>query len=102
MLAEAWAKFDQQGHPIELGSEFIESQLPCLLDQLNHQRGEQTEPMPHLAALVCCSAFDIALHDAYGQLLGRDVYSTYNAEFMNTDLSGFLKPTEDLRGQISC
>ena len=24
------------------------------------------EPMPWLAALVCCSAFDIALHDAYG------------------------------------
>ncbi len=93
-LAEAWAKFDEQGHPIELGSGFIESELPKLLDQLNHQRGEQTEPMPWLAALVCCSAFDIALHDAYGQLLGRDVYTTYNAEFMNADLSKFLKPAE--------
>jgi len=96
MLAEAWAQFDQQGHPIELGSDFIESQLPTLLDKLNHQRGAQTEPMPHLAALVCCSAFDIALHDAYGQLLGRDVYSTYNVEFMNTDLSHFLKAADDL------
>jgi L-alanine-DL-glutamate epimerase-like enolase superfamily enzyme len=95
MLAEAWAKFDRQGHPIELGSDFIESKLPDLLDRLNRRRGEQTEPMPYLAALVCCSAFDIALHDAYGQLLNRDVYSTYNAEFMNADLSSFLKPADD-------
>jgi len=93
-LAEAWAQFDQMGHPIELGSDFIESELAGLLDQLNHQRGKQAEPMPWLAALVCCSAFDIALHDAYGQLLGRDVYTTYNAEFMNADLSKFLKPAE--------
>jgi len=96
MLAEAWAKFDRQGHPIELGSDFIESQLPDLLDKLNRKRGEQTKPMPHLAALVCCSAFDIALHDAYGQLLGKDVYSTYNAEFMNADLSHFLEPADDV------
>ena len=95
MLAETWTQFDRLGHSIELGSEFIESQLPTLLDKLNHQRGEQTEPMPHLAALVCCSAFDIALHDAYGQLLNRDVYSTYNAEFMNADLSHFLEAADD-------
>jgi L-alanine-DL-glutamate epimerase-like enolase superfamily enzyme len=95
MLAEAWARFDRFGHPIELGSDFIETQLPNLLETLNSQRGEQAEPMPHLAALVCCSAFDIALHDAYGQLLGRDVYSTYNAEFMNADLSHFLIPADD-------
>jgi len=94
MLAEAWAKFDNQGHPIELGSVFIESVLPGLLDKLNLQRGRQAEPMPHLAALVCCSAFDVAVHDAYGQLLGRDVYSTYNGEFMNTDLSDFLEAAE--------
>ena len=91
-LAEAWAKLDRQGHPIELGYFFVESMLPDLLDRLNHQRGERAEPMPWLAALVCCSAFDIALHDAYGQLLGKDVYSTYNAEFMNVDLADFLQP----------
>ncbi|MGD8499318.1 MAG: hypothetical protein PVJ86_01645, partial [Phycisphaerales bacterium] len=94
MLAEAWAGFDRQGHPIEVGSDFIDSILPGLLEQLNHRRGPQAEPMPHLAALVCCSLFDVAVHDAYGKLLERDVYSTYNAEFMNTDLSNFLKPAE--------
>jgi L-alanine-DL-glutamate epimerase-like enolase superfamily enzyme len=94
LLAEAWAKFDQYGHPIELGASFVESILPSLLGKLNSQRGAQAEPMPWLAALVCCSAFDIALHDAYGQLIGRDVYSTYSAEFMNADLAHFLEPAE--------
>jgi len=93
-LAEAWAAFDRYGHPIELGHQFMDSTLPSLLSQLNESRGEQAEPMPWLAALICCSAFDIALHDAYGNLLNRDVYSTYDAEFMNADLSAYLEPAE--------
>jgi len=35
MLTEAWANLDQQGHPIELGNAFIETQLPSLLKRLN-------------------------------------------------------------------
>jgi len=97
-LAEAWAKFNppQPGHPIELSSDFIELVLPGLLDGFNSRRRKR-EPMPHLAALVCCSAFDIALHDAYGALLGIDVYSTYNKKFMNRDLSCFLEPAEGFK-----
>jgi L-alanine-DL-glutamate epimerase-like enolase superfamily enzyme len=96
MLAEAWATFDQQGHPIELGSGFIESVLPDLLKRLNDERGE-AEPMPHLAALICFSLFDVAVHDAYGNLLGRDVYSTYSDEFMNRDLSYYIEPEKGAR-----
>ena len=80
ILAEAWAKFDVTGHPIEIGNSFIESALPDLLNKFNQQ---QTEPVPWLAALVCCSAFDIALHDAYGQLLERDVYTTYHRKTLD-------------------
>jgi L-alanine-DL-glutamate epimerase-like enolase superfamily enzyme len=94
MLGEAWAQLDRYGHPVELGNEFAESILPGLLDKLNRRSGK-SQSMPHLAALVCCSAFDIAVHDAYGQLLGLDVYSTYNSEFMNSDLSAFVEPAED-------
>jgi L-alanine-DL-glutamate epimerase-like enolase superfamily enzyme len=96
MLAEAWAKFEDEGHPIEVGASFAESILPGLLKELNSQRGADTEPMRHLAALICCSAFDIAIHDAYGQLLGRDVYSTYNGRFMNKDLSDFIESADDV------
>jgi L-alanine-DL-glutamate epimerase-like enolase superfamily enzyme len=48
--------------------------------------------MPWLAALICCSLFDIALHDAYGQLHRRPVYETYNEEFMNRTLGDFMAP----------
>ncbi|MHC4741282.1 MAG: enolase C-terminal domain-like protein [Planctomycetota bacterium] len=95
MLAQAWAEFYKQGHPIELGSVFIETVLPELLDRVN--AGREDEPMPWLAALVCCSAFDVALHDAYGRLMERDIYSTYTAEFMNVDLGVLIEPAEGSR-----
>ena len=93
-LAEAWSDFRIIGHPIEISHKFQESQLPKLLDDFNQKR-EGTEPMPWLAALVCCSLFDVALHDAYGIMLQIPVYDTYNAEFMNADLSHFITPAEE-------
>lgn len=69
-LAEAWAHFDAAGHPLEIGHAFQAQVLPQLLDEFNRARGEG-QTMPWLAALVCTSAFDIALHDAYGMLGAR-------------------------------
>jgi len=97
ILAATWAGFTNQGHPVELGHEFNESILPGLLDELHAERGTEAQPMPWLAALVCCSAFDVALHDAYGQLLGCPVYATYDAEHMNADLAHFLEPAPGYR-----
>jgi L-alanine-DL-glutamate epimerase-like enolase superfamily enzyme len=91
-LAEAWAEFHEHGHPIEVGYEFHEHALPDLLKWFNAEQRAGREPMPWLAALVCCSLFDIALHDAYGCLVGQPIYATYNAEFMNRDLAAFLEP----------
>ncbi|MHC4516950.1 MAG: enolase C-terminal domain-like protein [Planctomycetota bacterium] len=91
-LAQAWADFTEMGHPMELGYRFNESVLPGLFATLNDERGADAEPMPWLAALVCCSAFDVALHDAYGRSVGREVYATYNAQYMNMDLAHFLEP----------
>lgn len=90
-LARAWASFTEQGHPIEVGHAFIEGPLKALADAANAGRAE---PMPWLAALVCCSAFDVAVHDAYGVLHGVETYSTYNAQYMNRDLSAYLTPAE--------
>ena len=47
------------------------------------------EDIPHLAALICNSAFDIALHDAFGVVNSVNTYATYNAQYMNHDLSYF-------------
>jgi len=89
-LAEAWAGFSSSGHPMEVGYEFQETVLPKLAEQAR---------LPWLAALVCCSVFDIALHDAYGQLVGQPIYKTYTADFMNRDLASYLTPAEPFRGK---
>jgi len=94
VLAEAWAGFDEIGHPIEVGHAFQKRVLPSLLATVNERRGDCAEPMPWLAALVCCSAFDIALHDAYGVLRHRPVYETYGPPFLTDDLTHFLEPAE--------
>ena len=93
-LAHAWGHFDAVGHAIEVGHAFQERVLPGLLAELNAESPGR-EPMPHLAALVCCSGFDIALHDAYGKAAGRYVYETYNNEFMNANLAAYLEPADD-------
>jgi L-alanine-DL-glutamate epimerase-like enolase superfamily enzyme len=89
-LAKAWTDFDSAGHPMELGWDFQEQVLPSLLGAFNKEQTQIPDPMPWLAALVCCSLFDLAIHDAFGQLLQRPTYSTYTGEFMNRDLSVFL------------
>jgi L-alanine-DL-glutamate epimerase-like enolase superfamily enzyme len=97
-LAEAWAAFELPGHPIEVGHAFQQRVLPKLLAEVN---AERDVPMPWLAALVCCSAFDNALHDAYGKLLDKPIYETYGPPFMNRDLAYFLEPAADGVNQVS-
>lgn len=92
-ISHLYKNFDVRGHPIEIGYSFIEQILPRALKQFNSS--SMTEPMPRLAGLVCCSPFDIALHDAYGKLHQLPVYSTYNREFMNYDLAEFITPAID-------
>ncbi len=92
-LAAAWPGLDTTGHPIEIGHAFQQEALPELLRNFNAGRPGR-EPMPWLAALVCASAFDIALHDAYGVLCKASIYHTYDEAFMNYDLSAYLEPAE--------
>jgi L-alanine-DL-glutamate epimerase-like enolase superfamily enzyme len=90
-LAEAWTETEASGHPIEIGHAFHEDVLPGLLAGFNANH-PGPGPMPWLAALVCASPFDMALHDAYGRLHNVPVYDTYTARFLSRDLSAFLTP----------
>jgi len=95
-LTEVWGLVvDDWGHPLEIGYQFQDDFLAGALKKFNLEERRDQEPMPHLAALICNSAFDIALHDAYGNLLEQDVYTTYNSTFMNHDLSHYLTPADD-------
>ena len=92
-LAGAWsdAGDDLGGHPLEIGNAFLTRRLPALLERFNAGRAG-AEPMPWLAALVCCAPFDVALHDAYGNAAGVPVYQTYAPPYLTTDLAAFLSP----------
>ena len=48
------------------------------------------QPLPVLAALVCGSPLDAALHDGFGRVNEIDTYAGYGPEFMEYDLSRYL------------
>ena len=73
------------GHPVEITHELE----PMILGAAGG-RGTLAEPMPPLAALVVASAFDAALHDAYGKAHGLNCYHTYGPDFLPADLGHFL------------
>ena len=76
------------GHPIDI-THRLEPEL--LLAGADFTALHQwTEPVPKLAVLVVASAFDAALHDAYGKLHGLNCYRTYTREFLPNDLGHYL------------
>lgn len=87
-LEAAWRQEAAVGHPMEIGARFLDGQLGACLEAEN-ALDPAAEPMPYLAALVCCSAFDLALYDAYGTLHGIPVFDCFNARYMNRDLASY-------------
>jgi L-alanine-DL-glutamate epimerase-like enolase superfamily enzyme len=94
LAAECWVKFGECGHALELGDSFNRTRLSPLCEAAN-ERLPGGERFPLLAALVCSSAFDIAVHDAYAKLLDLPVYETYGPAHLNRDLSHYLEGAAD-------
>ncbi len=88
LLAEKLPEFADD--PMTASYRFMEESLPQILADFNR---ENSVEMPHLAALICYSAFDIALHDAFGLAKGVPTYKTYNAQYMQHDLAYFFGDT---------
>lgn len=95
-LGQAWANCKTSGHPLEIGHTFQETILPKELEAFNSKDADNTGPMPQLSALVCSSAFDLALHDAYGIVNNVYIYDTYTDQYLNKDLSHFIEPADDV------
>jgi L-alanine-DL-glutamate epimerase-like enolase superfamily enzyme len=93
-IAGRWMQPRAQGHPLEVGHAFLQSDLLDLLSQRNSGVQEEAR-MPWLAALVCASPFDLALYDAFGKLVGRPVYETLDCGWLERDLASFLEPASD-------
>jgi L-alanine-DL-glutamate epimerase-like enolase superfamily enzyme len=77
-----------RGHPIQ-----ISTRVERILAEAVHVsrvKPLNPEPIPTLAALVVNSAFDAALHDAYGKAFGLNCYHTYGPPFFDDDLGDYL------------
>ena len=99
-LAKAWPACGVSGHALECGQDFITHTLRAEWSAWNAGR-PAAEALPWLAALVCASLFDLAVHDAYGRVNEVPVYETYRSPWMSRDLADFLTPAEDRAGTLS-
>jgi L-alanine-DL-glutamate epimerase-like enolase superfamily enzyme len=98
-LAERIAKltgdYREWGHPIEINHQLEPGYLKAATAVT--QELKLAQPIPTLCTLVTASAFDAALHDAYGKALGLSSYQTYTRELMGYDLARYLN--NDFKGE---
>jgi L-alanine-DL-glutamate epimerase-like enolase superfamily enzyme len=89
-LRSITAACQELGHPVDL-FRALEPEYLRAAQELSRARG-LAMPIPKLCTLVVASAFDAALHDAYGKAFGVSCYDTYGPQFMTRDLSYDLGP----------
>jgi L-alanine-DL-glutamate epimerase-like enolase superfamily enzyme len=102
-IQEITLNADLEGHPVTLGHH-LEPQFERAAAEVTREL-KLAEPIPRLCAMVVASAFDAAVHDAYGKLHGRNCYHTYGPDFLDHDLGYFLGEDfagENLTQYISC
>lgn len=96
-LTNRWADFDRFGHPLEIGDAFQQEVLEAEIAAANEGvAGERRLPL--LAGLLCCSPFDIAVYDAYGNLHGVPAMETLTADYLSHDLAHFLEADDPSAG----
>jgi L-alanine-DL-glutamate epimerase-like enolase superfamily enzyme len=80
----------EAGHPIDLTHALEPEYHKAAAVVAKDLRLE--EPIPPLCTLVVASAFDAALHDAFGKAHGLNCYHTYGRDFLAHDLGHYLGP----------
>lgn len=89
------AEHNEFAHPIDIFLA-LEDDLRAIAAEVSREMA-LAEPLPFLAALVCASPVDAAIHDAFGVANGISTYDGYGPDFMAHDLSAYLGP--DFRGR---
>lgn len=84
-LTRAYKEF---GHPIDINAALEPEYLKAAAETSRDLK--LGAPIPKLCTLVTASAFDAAIHDAFGKLHRRSCYQTYGRDLMNSDLSHYL------------
>jgi L-alanine-DL-glutamate epimerase-like enolase superfamily enzyme len=98
-LAERIAKLtrdhNDHGHPIDLNTALEPEYLKAAAEVSRELK--LLAPIPKLCMQVTASAFDAAIHDAFGKLHNRSSYQTYGADLMAHDLAHYLNA--DFKGE---
>jgi L-alanine-DL-glutamate epimerase-like enolase superfamily enzyme len=95
-IAALTASYQEPGHPLDVTTT-LEQPYFAAAGAVTHLQN-LAEPIPRLCTLVVASAFDAALHDAYGKVHGVSCYHTYGPAFMAHDLGYYLGPA--FRGEF--
>jgi L-alanine-DL-glutamate epimerase-like enolase superfamily enzyme len=82
--------YKETGHPIDINCALQPDYLKAAAEVSRELK--LTEPIPKLCTIVTASAFDAAIHDAFGKAHGLNCYRTYGPEFMTHDLSHYIGP----------
>jgi L-alanine-DL-glutamate epimerase-like enolase superfamily enzyme len=80
----------EAGHPIDLAWT-LEPEFHKAAAEVTAEL-RLAEPIPQLCTLVAASAFDAAMHDAFGKVHGLNCYHTYGPDFLTHDLGHYLGP----------
>jgi L-alanine-DL-glutamate epimerase-like enolase superfamily enzyme len=88
-FAAAVVRHTEPDHPIGLFEDVLKD-LDGMRKSLSREAG-LPEEMPRLGALVCASAVDLAVHDAFGRALGLDSYAALGLDH-GADLGRWLGP----------
>jgi hypothetical protein len=87
-IVAAASKLDPDQHPLHLAG-----QLKPIAKKLAEELAtamKLAEPIPDLAIALALSPLDIALHDAYGRLHGKNSFDCFTHEHVGSDLSHWL------------
>ncbi|MEO6726410.1 MAG: enolase C-terminal domain-like protein [Blastocatellia bacterium] len=95
-ITKLTANYKEYGHPIDLNVALEPEYLKAAAEVSKELK--LTAPIPKLCTLVTASAFDAAIHDAFGKLHHRSCYQTYGRDLMAHDLSHYLN--DDFKGEF--
>jgi L-alanine-DL-glutamate epimerase-like enolase superfamily enzyme len=87
-MARLTGDCDEWGHPLDLNRSLAPLYLKAAAT-VTEQR-QLPDAIPKLCTLVTSSAFDAAIHDAFGKVHGVSSFHTYGPQFMSHDLSHYL------------
>lgn len=96
-IAASTRNFREAGHPFDLNLALEPEYLKAAVEVSRDLK--LPAPIPKLCTLVTASAFDAAIHDAFGKLHGRSCYQTYGRDLATHDLSHYLNG--DFKGEYA-